>query len=73
VTIDPELTRLLEQITDSGQHIGAADETNFEFGLQAILDRASRLIDDGSKLTRATRTAAKASGGRGRRKAAARK
>jgi AcrR family transcriptional regulator len=73
VTIDPEITRLLDQVTDRGQHIGAPDEANFEYGLEAILDRASRLIDDGSKPTTAARTAAKASAPRRRGKVAARK
>jgi AcrR family transcriptional regulator len=73
VTIDPEITRLLDQVTDRGQHIGSADETNFEYGLEAILDRASRLIVVGSKPTRAAPTAAKASASRRRDKAAARR
>jgi hypothetical protein len=60
-------------VTDSGQHIGAADETNFEFGLQAILDRASRLIDVGSKPTKAPRAPAKVSPPRRRSKSVARK
>jgi hypothetical protein len=60
-------------VTDRGQHIGSADETNFEYGLEAILDRASRLIVVGSKPTRAAPTAAKASASRRRDKAAARR
>jgi hypothetical protein len=36
-------------VTGKGHRIGAPDETNFEFGLDCILDHASRLIDDGSK------------------------
>ncbi|MBV9320644.1 MAG: TetR/AcrR family transcriptional regulator, partial [Mycobacterium sp.] len=30
-------------------HIGAADDNNFEYGLDCILDHASRLIEQGSK------------------------
>ena len=33
-------------MTEKGHHIGAADENNFEFGLDCILDHASRLIDE---------------------------
>ena len=40
MTIDPETTPLLAQVTAKGHHIGAADEKNFEFGLECILDRA---------------------------------
>ena len=47
MTIDPETTPLLAQVTAKGHHIGAADDKNFEFGLECILDHASRLIDDG--------------------------
>ena len=49
MTIDPETTPLLAQVTAKGHHIGAADEKNFEFGLECILDHAGRLIDDGGK------------------------
>ena len=44
MTIDPETTPLLAQVTAKGHHIGAADEKNFEFGLECILDHAGRLI-----------------------------
>jgi hypothetical protein len=69
MTIDPESTPLLAQVTARGHHIGAADEKNFEFGLECILDHASRLIDEGGKTAR---KATKASGPRTRSKAAAR-
>jgi hypothetical protein len=46
-------------MTAKGHHIGAADEHNFEYGLDCILDHASRLIEQGSKSTaRQRKTAA---------------
>src|ERR1700741_4353876 len=47
VAIDPEKTPLLAQITRIGHRIGAPDETNFEYGLNCILDHADRLIEGG--------------------------
>jgi AcrR family transcriptional regulator len=73
MTINSETTPLLAQVTAKGHHIGAADEKNFEFGLECILDHASRLIDDGGKRpAKAARKATKASAPRARSKAAAR-
>lgn len=46
MVIDPETTPLLAQVTSEGHRIGAADEQNFEYGLQCILDHAARLIAD---------------------------
>jgi AcrR family transcriptional regulator len=69
MTIDPETTPLLAQVTQKGHHIGAADENNFEFGLECILDHASRLIQSGG--AKPARKAAKASGPRTRSKAPA--
>jgi hypothetical protein len=70
MTIEPENTPLLAQVTAKGHHIGAADEKNFEFGLECILDHASRLIDDGgNRPAKAARKATKASGPRTRSKA----
>jgi AcrR family transcriptional regulator len=52
------LHRLYEKNRDTDQEshaledtirIGAADDHNFEFGLQCILEHAERLIDEGSK------------------------
>src|SRR6201997_3663193 len=51
VAIDPEKTPLLAQVTRIGHRIGAPDETNFEYGLNCILDRATQLIERGSKST----------------------
>ncbi len=68
-----ETTPLLAQVTAKGHHIGAADEKNFEFGLECILDHAGRLIgEDDKKPAKAARKATKASGPRTRSKAAAR-
>ena len=43
--IDPATMPIIAELTRKGRHIGAADETNFEYGLDAILDHAGRLID----------------------------
>src|SRR5436309_14571140 len=71
MTIDPESTPLLAQVTAKGHHIGAADEKNFEFGLECILDHASRLIDGAGKRPAKAAKASKAAGPRTRSKAAA--
>ncbi|OYN81820.1 TetR/AcrR family transcriptional regulator [Mycolicibacterium sphagni] len=44
-----ESTPLLARVSAEGHRIGAADERNFEFGLECILDHASALIDEGKK------------------------
>jgi AcrR family transcriptional regulator len=51
MVIDAEATPLLAQMTTKGHHIGAADDNNFEYGLDCILDHAARLIEQGSKST----------------------
>ncbi|WP_068274025.1 TetR/AcrR family transcriptional regulator [Aldersonia kunmingensis] len=61
--ITPEATPLLAEGTSRGHSIGAPDDKNFEYGLECILDHASRLIDAG---------AGKASPARRKTKAAAR-
>jgi AcrR family transcriptional regulator len=75
VAIDPEKTPLLAQVSRIGHRIGAPDETNFEYGLNCILDHASRLIDEGSKTAKSTtartRKATKSSAGSERTKATA--
>jgi hypothetical protein len=38
-------------MTNKGHHIGAPDDNNFEYGLDCILDHASRLIEQGTKTT----------------------
>ena len=55
MVIDPEATPLLAQMTAKGHHIGAPDDNNFEYGLDCILDHASRLIEHGSKAARQQR------------------
>ena len=72
MVIDPETTPLLAQMTTKGHHIGAPDDNNFEYGLDCILDNASRLIEQGSKSTGQQRNPAKpakSSTTRGRAKA----
>jgi AcrR family transcriptional regulator len=49
--IDAETAPLLAQMTALGHHLGAADDSNFDYGLDCILDRAARLIEHGSKST----------------------
>lgn len=44
-----ESTPLLAKVSAEGHRIGAADERNFEFGLQCLLDHAAALIEDGTK------------------------
>ncbi len=48
MVVDPEATPLLAQMTAKGHHIGAADDNNFEYGLDCILDNAARLIEQRS-------------------------
>ena len=48
MVIDAETAPLLAQVTGEGHRIGAADETNFEYGLECILDHAERLIAAGA-------------------------
>ncbi|HEU4360510.1 MAG TPA: TetR family transcriptional regulator [Mycobacterium sp.] len=52
LVIDPATAPLLAQVTRAGHRIGAADDTNFEYGLDCILDRADRLITEGKKPAR---------------------
>ncbi|WP_163760554.1 TetR/AcrR family transcriptional regulator [Mycobacterium botniense] len=49
MVIDPHSAPLLAQMTAKGHHIGAADEANFEYGLECILDHAARLIEQRTK------------------------
>jgi hypothetical protein len=49
MVIDPQSTPLLAQVSGKGHRIAAPDDTNFEYGLDCILDHASRLIDEGAK------------------------
>jgi len=58
MAIDGDSTPLLALVTEKGHHLGAADENNFEFGLECILDHAGRLIDE-AKSTPAKKPARK--------------
>src|ERR1700738_2844151 len=49
VAVDPGTTPLIAQVTGKGHRIGAPDETNFEYGLEFILDHASQLIEKAAK------------------------
>jgi hypothetical protein len=75
VAIDPQTTPLIARVTGKGHRIGAPDETNFEYGLDCILDHAGRLIEEGSKAAKSApsrqRKAAKSAVRRGRTKATA--
>jgi AcrR family transcriptional regulator len=75
VAIDPGTTPLIAQVTGQGHRIGAPDETNFEYGLNCILDHAARLIENGSGAGKSApsrqRKAAKATGQRERGRTAA--
>jgi AcrR family transcriptional regulator len=51
MVVDPETTPLLAAMTAKGHHIGAPDDNNFEYGLNCILDNASRLIEQNQKQT----------------------
>jgi AcrR family transcriptional regulator len=68
--IDPATMPLMAEVTQKGHRIGAANEMNFEYGLECILDHASRLIDAGSKNAKPPRSA-KAGGGKSNAKRAA--
>jgi AcrR family transcriptional regulator len=50
--IDPETMPIIAELTRKGHHIGTADEINFEYGLNCILDHAGRLIEQGSTAAR---------------------
>ena len=49
VAVDPATTPLIAQVSGKGHRIGAPDETNFEYGLECILDHASQLIEKAAK------------------------
>jgi AcrR family transcriptional regulator len=48
-SIDPKTTPLIAKLAAKGHRLGAADEKNFEYGLNCILDHADRLIEEGQK------------------------
>ncbi|BCO34144.1 TetR/AcrR family transcriptional regulator [Mycobacterium heckeshornense] len=49
--IDPATMPLIAELTGKGHRIGVADDINFEYGLNCILDHASRLIEQNTKST----------------------
>ncbi|EID09147.1 TetR family transcriptional regulator [Mycobacterium xenopi RIVM700367] len=49
--IDPATMPLIAELTSKGHRIGVADDINFEYGLNCILDHASRLIEQNAKST----------------------
>lgn len=53
--IDPKATPLIARLADKGHHLAAADEKNFEYGLDCILDHAARLIEEGKTSPKRTR------------------
>ncbi len=60
-SLDAEETPLLALVTERGRHIDAADEKNFEYVLDCILEHAGRLLDGrGKKPAKSTRPGAKA-------------
>jgi AcrR family transcriptional regulator len=46
LVIDPEAMPLIAELTEKGHRIGVADDINFEFGLNCILEHARQLIAD---------------------------
>lgn len=67
MVIDAEATPLLARVTREGHRIGAADDVNFEFGLDCILDHAERLIEQGAQPSRSAKPAKSAGKAGGRR------
>jgi AcrR family transcriptional regulator len=70
VAVDPGTTPLIAQVTGKGHRIGAPDETNFEYGLECILEHAGQLIEKGAKTTKAAKATARKSAPRARTKSA---
>ena len=57
--IDPKTTPLIAKLAAKGHRLAAADENNFEYGLNCILDHAHRLIEEGKATKPAPRRARK--------------
>ena len=60
MVIDAETAPLLARVTEKGHRIAAADENNFEYGLECILDHAERLINTAKTPAKSARKPAKA-------------
>jgi hypothetical protein len=54
--LDPATAPLMAKLAAKGHRLGAADEKNFEYGLNCILDHADRLIEERQKGARARKT-----------------
>ena len=52
IVIEPETTPLLARLSGEGHRIGVSDDSNFEYGLDCILDHAERLIEQAQAGTR---------------------
>ncbi|VEG53201.1 TetR family transcriptional regulator [Mycolicibacterium aurum] len=52
MAIDPETAPLLATVIQKGHHLSAADDRNFEFGLECILDHAGSLLEQAKKPAR---------------------
>jgi AcrR family transcriptional regulator len=48
-SLDPKTAPLIARLAGKGHRLGAADDKNFEYGLNCILDHADRLIEEGPK------------------------
>ncbi|WP_433602974.1 TetR/AcrR family transcriptional regulator [Nocardia sp. CA-135953] len=48
LAMSPDTTPLLAEAGSKGLHSGAPDDRNFEYGLDCILEQASRLLESGS-------------------------
>lgn len=68
VAVDPQTTPLIAQVTGKGHRIAAPDETNFEYGLECILDHASQLIEAGKPASKAIKSAPRKTASRARAK-----
>ncbi|RDH79501.1 TetR family transcriptional regulator [Mycolicibacterium moriokaense] len=49
MVVDAETAPLLAQANAKGHRVGAADDFNFDYGLECILDHAERLIEESKK------------------------
>ena len=58
--IDAETAPLLARVTEKGHRIAAADDKNFEYALECILDHAERLIEGSKRPVKVARKTAKA-------------
>jgi AcrR family transcriptional regulator len=57
--IDPDVAPLIAKLAAKGHRLAVADEKNFEYGLDCILDHASRLIEAGQGAARSGKAAPK--------------